>query len=111
MLCAAFRNRAFASVWKDVTQGPADPILGVGVNFLASKSPKKINLGVGAYRDNDNKPWRLPSVDAAETIMFGQKGDHEYLPIEGLASFRSAAAKLLYGNDAAALAEERVVAC
>ena len=24
--------------------------------------PNKINLGVGAYRDNDNKPWVLPVV-------------------------------------------------
>lgn len=24
--------------------------------------PQKVNLGVGAYRDNDNKPWVLPVV-------------------------------------------------
>lgn len=24
--------------------------------------PKKVNLGVGAYRDDDNKPWVLPVV-------------------------------------------------
>ena len=24
--------------------------------------PQKINLGVGAYRDDDNKPWVLPVV-------------------------------------------------
>ena len=24
--------------------------------------PNKVNLGVGAYRDDDNKPWVLPVV-------------------------------------------------
>ena len=35
---------------------------GVTEAFKADSSPKKINLGVGAYRDNDGKPYVLPSV-------------------------------------------------
>lgn len=30
--------------------------------YKADKFPKKVNLGVGAYRDNDGKPWVLPVV-------------------------------------------------
>jgi aspartate/tyrosine/aromatic aminotransferase len=30
--------------------------------YKADKYEKKVNLGVGAYRDNDGKPWVLPSV-------------------------------------------------
>lgn len=37
--------------------------------------------------------------------------DHEYLPIDGLDSFRLVAAKLLYGDDAACFTENRVLAC
>ncbi len=91
MLSRAFRFRPFANVWKEVSQGPPDPILGVAENFHNSKHPKKVNLGICAYRDDDNKPWRLLSVKAAEEIMSKQTTDHEYLPIEGLASFRTAA--------------------
>jgi hypothetical protein len=111
MLSRAFRFRPFTNVWKEVNQGPPDPILGVAENFHNSKHPKKVNLGIGAYRDDDNKPWRLPSVNAAEEIMSKQTTDHQYLPIEGLASFRTAATKLLYGNDAEAITEDRVAAC
>lgn len=30
--------------------------------FKADSFDKKVNLGVGAYRDNNGKPWVLPSV-------------------------------------------------
>ena len=42
--------------------GPPDPILGVTEAFKADNNPKKINLGVGAYRDDSGKPYILPSV-------------------------------------------------
>lgn len=42
--------------------GPPDVILGVTEAFKKDSSPKKINLGVGAYRDDNGKPFLLPSV-------------------------------------------------
>jgi aspartate aminotransferase len=30
--------------------------------YKADTFPQKVNLGVGAYRDNNNKPWVLPVV-------------------------------------------------
>lgn len=30
--------------------------------YKADTFPQKVNLGVGAYRDDDNKPWVLPVV-------------------------------------------------
>ena len=47
-----------------------DPILGVNVLFKADKNPKKQLLGVGAYRDDDGKPWMLNSVKKASEILF-----------------------------------------
>lgn len=41
---------------------PPDAILGITEAFLKDKNPKKVNLGVGAYRDDNSKPWVLPSV-------------------------------------------------
>ena len=46
--------------------GPPDPILGVTENFKKDSNPNKMNLGVGAYRDDEGKPFVLPSVRAAE---------------------------------------------
>lgn len=42
--------------------GPPDAILGVTEAFKRDTNPKKINLGVGAYRDDNGKPYILPTV-------------------------------------------------
>jgi len=36
---------------------PPDPILGTALAYKADKNPKKMNLGVGAYRDDNEKPY------------------------------------------------------
>ncbi len=50
------------SWWANVEQGPPDAILGVTEAYNRDKNPKKMNLGVGAYRDDNGKPFILPSV-------------------------------------------------
>ncbi|KAG6878686.1 hypothetical protein C0993_011501 [Termitomyces sp. T159_Od127] len=78
--------------------------------YQADTFEKKINLGVGAYRDDDNKPWVLPVVQkASERILKDTSLDHEYLPITGLGSFTSAAAKLILGTASPGIQENRVV--
>lgn len=42
--------------------GPPDPILGVSEAFKRDTNTNKINLGVGAYRDDEGKPFVLQSV-------------------------------------------------
>ena len=43
----------FRSAWfGNVEMGPPDAILGVTEAFKRDTNPKKINLGVGAYRDD-----------------------------------------------------------
>lgn len=51
------------SWFADVKMAPPDVILGITEAFLNDKNPKKVNLGVGAYRDDNSKPWVLPSVN------------------------------------------------
>ena len=41
-----------ASTWSQVPQGPPDAILGITEAFKADTFGDKINLGVGAYREN-----------------------------------------------------------
>lgn len=97
-----------ASTWANVPAGPPDPILGVTEAFKNDQSSKKINLGVGAYRDENGKPYVLPSVRKAEEKVLASLGDKEYLPITGLGSFTANAAKLAYGQDSAPLKEGRI---
>lgn len=90
--------------------GPRDPILGITEAFKADKDPRKVNVGVGAYRDDKNKPWVLPSVREAEKRIFEANLDHEYCPISGLPEFVAGANKLAYGDNASALANKQVAA-
>jgi len=42
--------------------GPTDPILGITEAFKKDPAPNKVGLDAGAYRDDNGKPWVLPSV-------------------------------------------------
>lgn len=99
-----------AETWEQVPLAPEDSIFKLTAGYKADTHPNKVNLGVGAYRDNDNKPWVLPVVRKAQRIIADDTSlDHEYLPITGLASFTSAAAKLILGADSDSLKEGRAV--
>lgn len=98
-----------AETWQDVPRAPPDSIFQLTSAYKADTFTDKVNLGVGAYRDNDNKPWVLPVVRKASAIIAGDAGlDHEYLPITGLPEYTSAAAKLILGADSPAIKEGRV---
>ena len=107
MLRTLCRSMSSLTAWKHVEMGPPDAILGISEAFKKDADARKVNLGVGAYRDDANKPWLLPCVKKAEEKLFADKLDHEYLPIHGLESFRNAAVKLAYG-DSAAVKEGRI---
>ncbi|KAH9944431.1 PLP-dependent transferase [Epithele typhae] len=102
------RYAGTVSAWSAVPAGPPDPILGVTEAFKADKDPRKINLGVGAYRDDKGKPYVLNAVQKAEEQLADANPDKEYLPITGLAEFTSAAAKLAYGAESVPLKENRI---
>jgi aspartate aminotransferase len=97
-----------ASTWANVKEGPPDAILGITEAFKKDSFGEKINLGVGAYRDDKGKPYVLPSVRTAEEKIVAQKLDHEYAGITGVPSFTKAAALLAYGPDSKAIKEDRI---
>lgn len=82
-----------------------DGIFEVLRRFNADSSPDKINVCVGAYRDEAGKPWILPSVQLAKKKIAG--ADHEYSPMMGHRGFRDACVDLLF-HDSDVLAEGRV---
>ncbi|MCJ1340516.1 aspartate transaminase aat1 [Bachmanniomyces sp. S44760] len=98
-----------ASTWANVQQGPPDAILGITESFKADGFAEKINLGVGAYRDDKGKPYVLPSVRTAELKVVDSKLDKEYAGITGVPSFTKASALLAYGPDSAPVREDRIV--
>lgn len=45
-----------------VPQAPEDPLFGLMSAYRNDTFEKKVDLGIGAYRDNNAKPWVLPVV-------------------------------------------------
>lgn len=95
------------SWWSHVEMGPPDPILGVTEAFKKDTNPKKMNLGVGAYRDDAGKPYVLPSVRKAEEMIMSRSLDKEYLPIGGMSDFCNAAARLAFGEESDVIQSKR----
>ncbi|KAL8286388.1 hypothetical protein RQP46_004405 [Phenoliferia psychrophenolica] len=88
---------------------PADAIFALTAAYKADEFKQKVNLGVGAYRDNDGNPFVLPVVRKAKVLISQDNSlDHEYLPIAGLPTFTGASAKLIFGADSPAIKEGRV---
>ncbi|KAF3917719.1 hypothetical protein ABW20_dc0100607 [Dactylellina cionopaga] len=98
------------SAFQAIPLAPTDPLFGLMAAYRADTSDKKVDLGIGAYRDDNAKPWILPVVKKADEIIRNDPTlNHEYLPIAGLASLTSAAAKLVLGGQSPAIQEKRVV--
>jgi len=89
--------------------GPPDAILGVSEAFKKDTNPKKMNLGVGAYRDDNGQPFVLPSVQKAEASIMAKALNKEYAPIGGEADFCKESIKLALGSDSAVVKEGRNV--
>jgi len=93
---AAFGNHELSHV----KQAPPDPIIGLSAAYKADKFAKKVNLGIGAYRDDDGKPYVFKVVrDAEAKIVANHKLDKEYAPQTGLADFQKGARGVLFGFD------------
>jgi len=82
-----------------VPLAPADPILGVTEAFVADTSPKKVNLGVGVYTDDDGKIPVLECVRHAESERLKSAPARGYLPIDGLAAYDQAVQTLVFGAE------------
>lgn len=75
---------------------PTDPILGLASAFRKDPHPNRVNLAVGAYRDERGDPFVFTSVKEAEQKLLGKH--KEYLPIEGDTGFTKAIQQLIFGT-------------
>lgn len=86
------------SHFDNVQRMPDDPILQLPILFKADTHPKKVNLGIGSYKDHTGKPVVLACVRKAEQLLLEKNLDKEYLPIEGNAEFISSTLKFVFGK-------------
>ena len=94
------RVQALNNQFAHVPVAPPDAILNLTTGFANDKNPNKCNLGVGAYRDDNGKPYVFPSVRKAEKMICEDMSlDKEYAPIDGDAEFCRGARGALFGWD------------
>ncbi|KAH7353692.1 aspartate aminotransferase [Plectosphaerella cucumerina] len=84
----------FLSLPSPNTGGP----FALEVDFKADTNPTKVNLIIGAYRDDSAKPWSLRVVTAAKRTLDVTYQQHEYPPLRGDDEFLQGARRLVFGN-------------
>jgi len=95
------------SMFGNISAAPPVEVFKLSADYQADQSPNKVSLGVGAYRDDQGKPWILPVVKKAETQLAKdieeEKINHEYLPVLGYGTYSEAAVQLILGSDSYAV--------
>jgi aspartate aminotransferase len=87
---------------------PPDPILGIIAAYAADSNPRKIDLGIGVYRDESGNTPILECVKKAEQILDSTQTTKSYLGPPGVKGFNSAITELIFGKGSAVLTEDRV---
>lgn len=87
------------SYFKGIKTLPPDALFDLKARCGKDTNPNKVDLGIGAYRDENGKPWILPSVKLAEKkLQEDSSYNHEYLGIAGYAPFVESARKVILGD-------------
>ncbi|MEX1197350.1 MAG: amino acid aminotransferase [Pseudohongiellaceae bacterium] len=76
---------------------PADPILGLMKAFQADENPRRIDLGVGVYKDDNGNTPVMRAVKQAEQHLFETQDTKRYVGPTGSAGFNQRIAELVLG--------------
>eukprot|EP00494_Astrolonche_serrata_P023741 UN23999 len=106
---SASETSSNSSAFAHVEKLPPDAIFFTKTRFKQDTDPRKINLGIGAYRTEEGKPYVLKVVKAVEAqLLVDGSLNKEYLPIGGDAGFIKASQASLLGTKSSAMAQNRV---
>ncbi|MEQ8314196.1 MAG: amino acid aminotransferase [Gammaproteobacteria bacterium] len=78
---------------------PPDPILGLSAAYRADTNPKKVDLGVGVYKDAAGNTPVMRSVKKAEEILFKGQQTKAYVGPTGAADFNQIIASMVLGKE------------
>src|SRR2546430_17128161 len=75
-----------------------DPILGLMAAFRADADPRKVDLGVGVYRDDRGETPVLEAVRRAESALLARQSTKSYVGPAGNPAFNEAIERLGLGE-------------
>ncbi|NQY89092.1 MAG: aspartate/tyrosine/aromatic aminotransferase [Colwellia sp.] len=84
---------------------PADPILGLLAKYREDTNPKKIDLGVGVYKNEAGETTVLSCVKKAEQYRTDTETTKVYIGPTGSALFNEEMSKLIFGHHKVLLAD------
>ena len=77
---------------------PADPILGLMASYRADNNPKKIDLGIGIYKNENGDTPVMAAVKKAEDMIWHSQITKSYVGPTGSAEYNAVVAELLLGS-------------
>src|SRR5678815_1516313 len=92
-------------MFADLEKLAPDPILGVTIACRADRTPGKVDLGVGVYRDSHGQTPIPAAVREAERAVLSAQTSKTYVGPLGNADFNQRIAELALGPLAARLRE------
>ncbi len=95
-------------MFEHLAQLPDDPILGLMAAFRADGDPRKVDLGVGVYRNERGQTPVLDAVRRAEQAVLARQTSKTYVGPLGNPGFNQAIQQLVFGEGHAALEAGRV---
>lgn len=95
-------------MFRSVPKGPADPVFILSSKVKADKSPSKIDLGVGVYRNEEGIYNELGVLKQAKDILTKAELGHDYEVTTGDAEFVRNSSKILFGADSEAWKTGRI---
>lgn len=86
----------------------ADPILGLFAAYSVDPNPRKVDLGVGVYKDENGHTPIMAAVLEAQARWARQEESKVYVTPAGFAGFNEGMIELLLGRDHPAIRDGRV---
>jgi len=95
-------------MFKHLSAVPPDPILGILTAYAADSNPRKMDLGIGVYRDETGNTPMLKCVVEAEKTLIATQTTKSYLGPPGVVGFNSTMSELIFGRDSDTITRGRV---
>lgn len=95
-------------MFQQVTALPPDPLLGISIAFAQDSNPKKVDLGVGMYKDESGTTPIFEAVKAAEQKLIHEQASKGYIGSAGSAEYNALMTELVFGGDNVAFQQQRI---
>ena len=96
-------------MFESTPEVPPDPIFNLVAQYREDSNPDKINLTVGAYKDDSGLTPVMDCVKQAEKKLLDTENTKNYLGICGLGQYNDLTARLLLGDDSTTRRDDRTV--